>query len=342
VAFARNACGITSTVSNRPTGVLDYKLGDVTDGVALCVGDNVVGTGDISLLGAHYGETITGTEGYACLDVGPTTDGYVTGRPLTDRQLDFEDLVLFALEYTVTGGGAITASAQPAQPALAAADGLRLEAPSQVRAGQTFDVRVQMEGAGRLQGVSVQLDWDPAIARPLAMTSGGWLEGQSGVVYSGRPGRADAALLGKRSTGIAGSGTLAVFSFRALADGEPALALASVQARDGSNRPVPLDGAIAAPQLPTVTAFDRVAPNPFSDRASVRFSLAQDGPVDVSIYSVDGRRVRTLVRGALPAGTHTFDWDRNDDQGNRMEPGLYLVRLTTGQGRFTRKLTMIR
>jgi hypothetical protein len=342
VAFSRNACGTVSAVSNRPTGVLDYKLGDVSDGVAVCAGDNVVNTGDISLLGAHYGETITGSEGYACLDVGPTSDGYVTGRPLTDRQLEFEDLVMFALEYTVTGGGAITASAHPAQPALAASDALRLEAPTHVRAGQTFDVTVRMEGAGRLQGVSLQLDWDEAIARPVGMTSGGWLEDQSGVVYSAHPGGADAALLGRRSSGIAGSGTLAVFSFRALADGEPAVALASIQARDNSNRPVSLDGAQAAPQRPTVTALERIAPNPFADRASVRFSLSQDGPVDVSIYSVDGRRVRTLVRGTLPAGTHTFEWDRSNDQGTRMEPGLYLLRLTTVQGRFTRKLTMIR
>jgi hypothetical protein len=341
VVFSRNACGTVSAVSNRPGGVLDYKLGDVTDGSAVCAGDNVVSTNDISLLGAHYGETITGSEAYACLDVGPTSDGDVTGRPLTDRQLEFEDLVMFALEYTTTGGGALTASAHAAPPALAAADGLRLEAPVHVRAGQAFEVAVHMDGAGRLQGVSLQLDWDAAIARPEGMSSGGWLEGQSGVVYSARPGRADAALLGKRSTGIAGSGTLAVFTFRALADGEPAVSLAAVQARDGANRPVTLDGAAAAPQRPTVTAFDRIVPNPFADRASVRFSLAQEGPVDVSIYSVDGRRVRTLVRGTLPAGTHTFEWDRGNDQGTRMGPGLYFVRLTTVQGRFTHKLSIV-
>jgi hypothetical protein len=341
VVFSRNACGTVSAVSNRPVGVLDYKLGDVSDGISVCAGDNVVSTGDISLLGAHYGETITGNEPYACLDVGPTSDGYVTGRPLTDRQLEFEDLVMFALEYTTTGGGALTASAHAVQPALAAADGLRLEAPAHVRAGQTFDVTVHMDGAGRLQGLSLQLDWDAAIARPVGMSSGGWLEAQTGVVYSARPGRADAALLGKRSTGIAGSGTLAVFSFRALADGEPAVSLANVQARDGGNRPVTLDGTTAAPQRPTVTAFDRIVPNPFADRASVRFSLAQEGPVDVSIYSVDGRRVRTLVRGTLPAGTHTFEWDRSNDQGTRMEPGLYFVRLTTVQGRFTHKLSIV-
>jgi flagellar hook assembly protein FlgD len=56
---------------------------------------------------------------------------------------------------------------------------------------------------------------------------------------------------------------------------------------------------------------------------------------------VDGRRVRTLVRGTLPAGTHTFEWDRGNDQGTRVGPGLYFVRLTTVQGRFTHKLSIV-
>ena len=338
VAFARNVCGVASAVSNRPTGVIDYLLGDVSDGALTCSGDNKVSTSDLSLLGTHYGENLTGSEAWACLDVGPTSDGFVTGRPLTDSQLEFEDLLMFALEYTPIGDSPLLR----AQPALMAADDVRLVAPALVRAGETFDVTVRMEGAGRLQGVSLQLDWDDAIARPVGMASGGWLEGQGGVVYSARPGGADAALLGKRSTGIAGSGSLAVFTFRALADGAPTITLGNVQARDGSNRAVALNGVGSAPQLPTATALERVVPNPFAEHASVRFSLVQDGVVDLSVYSVDGRVVRTLVRGTLSAGSHSFEWDRRNDQGSRIGPGLYLVRLTTAQGRFTRKLSVIR
>src|SRR5262249_30348227 len=99
VAFWQDGCGTVSPVSNRPGGVLDYVLGDVSDGVTVCTGDDAVNTSDLSLLGAHYGQTLTGVEPYVCADVGPTTDASPNGRPLTDGVLEFEDLLMFALDY---------------------------------------------------------------------------------------------------------------------------------------------------------------------------------------------------------------------------------------------------
>jgi hypothetical protein len=344
VAFWQDVCGLWSPVSNRPSGVLDYVLGDVSDGTTDCTGDNAVGTGDLSLLGAHYGATLTGAEGYACLDVGPTTDFSTTGRPTTDGQLEFEDLLMFALDYGTSGGGGAVVAAAPlaAKPAAAERDELRVDAPPLVRAGDTFTVTLRMSGAGGLRGVSVPLAWDPAVASPRQMLSGGFLEGQQGVVLSPRPGVVDGAVLGKRSSGIAGEGVLATFTFTALRDGDPAVSLGQVSARDLTNRAVTLGGVTAAPpQIPTVTAFEHVAPNPFPDRTSLVFALARESPVDLSIYSIDGRLVRTLVRDVLPAGRHVLEWDRRSGQGDRVGSGLYIVRLTTRDGRFTHKVSVV-
>jgi hypothetical protein len=71
-------------------GTLDYHLGDVSDGVTLGQGDNKVTTPDISLLGAHYGLSGGALSGFEYLDVGPTTDNSVNGRPTTDTKTDKE------------------------------------------------------------------------------------------------------------------------------------------------------------------------------------------------------------------------------------------------------------
>jgi hypothetical protein len=55
VAFVHGPGSSVSTVSNKTGGTLDYFLGDVSNGVAAGSGDNQIGTGDLSLLGAHYG-----------------------------------------------------------------------------------------------------------------------------------------------------------------------------------------------------------------------------------------------------------------------------------------------
>jgi len=344
VAFWQSACGVWSGVSNRPPGVLDYILGDVSDGTTECAGDNSVGTSDLSLLGAHYGVTLTGSETYACLDVGPTTDYSASGRPTTDGQLEFEDLLVFALDYGSSGGPAIV-SATPlaAKRAAAARDEILVDAPALVRSGDTFTVTLRMRGAGGLRGVSVPLAWDAAVASPRQMLSGGFLEGQQGLVLSPRSGVVDGAVLGKRSDGITGEGVLATFTFTALRDGDPAVALGAVSARDLTNRAVTLGSTTGGPPpIPTVTAFERVAPNPFSDRTALVFALARESPVDLSIYSIDGRLVRSLVRDVLPAGRHVLEWDRRNGRGDGVGAGLYIVRLTTKDGRFTHKVSVVK
>src|SRR5262249_26863255 len=269
-----------SPVSNRPGGVLDYVLGDVSDGVTVCTGDDAVNTSDLSLLGAHYGQTLTGVEPYVCADVGPTTDASPNGRPLTGGVLEVEALLMFALDYGGPGGPALVAAAPlAAKRAGATHDELAIDAPAEVHAGETFTVTLRMRGAGGLRGVSVPLAWDAAVASPGSMASGGFLEAQQGVVLSPRPGTVDGAVLGRRADGILGGGVLASFTFTALRDGSPAVGVGSVSARDLSNHAVTLGGVAGAPPqpaLPTVTAFDRVAPNPFGERTSLGFALARE------------------------------------------------------------------
>src|SRR5204862_4584153 len=86
-------------VSAMTGGTLDYHLGDVSDGVTAGQGDNKVTTADVSLLGAHYGASGPALAPYSYLDVGPTTDHSVNARPTTDGVADFEDLVMYALNY---------------------------------------------------------------------------------------------------------------------------------------------------------------------------------------------------------------------------------------------------
>ncbi|HMB68892.1 MAG TPA: SdrD B-like domain-containing protein, partial [bacterium] len=71
----------------------------------------------------------------------------------------------------------------------------------------------------------------------------------------------------------------------------------------------------------------RTSPNPFSGRTVVEFDLPQAGAVDLTVYDVGGRRIRSLVRGALPAGAHSVTWDARDDAGSAVAAGVYFYRL---------------
>jgi hypothetical protein len=58
----------------------------------------------------------------------------------------------------------------------------------------------------------------------------------------------------------------------------------------------------------------------------VRFGVTKAGRVQVNIYDVAGRKVRTLADRVFPAGEHTLQWDGTDDAGGKVARGVYFVR----------------
>jgi hypothetical protein len=64
--------------------------------------------------------------------------------------------------------------------------------------------------------------------------------------------------------------------------------------------------------------------------------------VTAEVWSVDGARVQTLVRGRVfPAGENEVRWDGRNTRGVQVASGVYLVRLTTRLGaRVTRAVLL--
>src|SRR5262249_38359184 len=151
----------------------------------------------------------------------------------------------------------------------------------------------------------------------------GWVEAQKGIVLSPRAGTVDAALLGARATGFSGRGDLARVTFRALHDGDPAVRFARVAARDAANRPLAPGSLVydAREPAPARTLLLAPAPNPAPATAALEFALAEPGRLEFAIYSVDGRRVRTLADGAFAPGTYHFTWAGDDDARRPVAPG---------------------
>jgi hypothetical protein len=83
-------------------------------------------------------------------------------------------------------------------------------------------------------------------------------------------------------------------------------------------------------------------PNPFNPSTTIRFSLAQAGEAELSIYDLLGQQVATLVRGPQEAGIHTLQWDGRDDRGRELASGVYLCRLRAGAQVETHRLLLLR
>lgn len=85
----------------------------------------------------------------------------------------------------------------------------------------------------------------------------------------------------------------------------------------------------------------RLAPNPMSRSTTVHFELALGGEVSVEVLDLHGRIVRTLLASALlGTGMHEVEWNGATFGGHRAPPGIYWIRLRTGQGDTSRKLVI--
>lgn len=68
----------------------------------------------------------------------------------------------------------------------------------------------------------------------------------------------------------------------------------------------------------------------------------QGEPLDLSIYDLTGRQLRTLARSAATAGQLTLSWDRRDDGGAKVTRGVYFARLRVGSEDLVRRVIFLR
>ena len=86
-------------------------------------------------------------------------------------------------------------------------------------------------------------------------------------------------------------------------------------------------------------------PNPFNPETWIPYQLSDPAEVTVSIYSVDGKLVRTLELGQVPAGIYQSRsraayWDGRNAQGEPVASGVYFYTLTAGDFSATRKMVI--
>jgi hypothetical protein len=91
-----------------------------------------------------------------------------------------------------------------------------------------------------------------------------------------------------------------------------------------------------------VNSLSQNFPNPFNPVTTVRFSLAEKGPVNITVYDVSGREVRVLVDEVREAGPQSVVWDGRNDLGQKLGSGVYFIRYQAGMDSFWKKAALLK
>jgi hypothetical protein len=94
--------------------------------------------------------------------------------------------------------------------------------------------------------------------------------------------------------------------------------------------------------VPTSFALDQNFPNPFNPSTTVSYAVPSQSFVSLKVFNTLGEEVRTLVSDVQGVGNHTATWDGLNSAGKEVPSGTYLLQMTAGQFRATKKLLLLK
>jgi len=99
---------------------------------------------------------------------------------------------------------------------------------------------------------------------------------------------------------------------------------------------------VSGTNTPLVFNLSANYPNPFNPMTKISFSLPTSQMFELAVYSLDGRRVATLLSETRGAGAHEVVWMGRDDAGRAAASGTYFYRLNAGPYSQVHKMTLMK
>jgi hypothetical protein len=79
-------------------------------------------------------------------------------------------------------------------------------------------------------------------------------------------------------------------------------------------------------------------PNPFIDETATDYSLSADQNIEISIYNLNGQKVKSIKSEYMKKGTYTVTWDGKNNNGNMQPDGIYYFVIIGSSGHSSSKV----
>ena len=265
-------------------------------------------------------------------DVGPTADNTVYTLPTVDSKIQFEDMVIFAISYGLSGDN-IYPKAAPAP-----------ETPVELHVGEPMYVGNETLVPLSLKGTVVdvralELAFSGSFGKLVSVEKGTLLQSVEAPVVimdksTANTANVDLAIFGADVEGLNAEGEILTLRFEGRAD----VQLSSANVRNSGNSPMNIEitnSNINA--IPTSFALDQNYPNPFNPSTIISYQLPEQQYVNVVIFNMLGEEVSTLVNEVKEAGYHKVEWS-----GSNLTSGVYFYRIEAGDFVSVKKMMLMK
>lgn len=94
--------------------------------------------------------------------------------------------------------------------------------------------------------------------------------------------------------------------------------------------------------IPNTFALAQNYPNPFNSSTSIRYQLPVKSDVQILIFDLMGRQVKTLYKGVQNAGYHSLEWNGLSDDNRLLPSGVYFYRMVSSDFQATEKMIYLK
>ncbi len=93
--------------------------------------------------------------------------------------------------------------------------------------------------------------------------------------------------------------------------------------------------------FPTGYSLGQNYPNPFNPSTVIEFSLPEYAKVDIAVFDVLGRKVRTLVNEEILPGRFKVSWNGQNDKNEAVSAGVYIYQIISKDFRQAKKMVLV-
>ena len=215
-----------------------------------------------------------------------------------------------------------------------------------------FELTVSGKSLKSLAGYSFVLRYNPEIYQFNEFTEGTFLESSGGnapllIKYSEEPGCIFVSnVLADINSSLTpdGNGAIVTFNFYWIGHSTEPIFIEKVELLDCNYRTnTPANFTLEHPvELPEKHVLHNNYPNPFNSGTTINYELSASSHVTLKIYNSLGQEIKALVNEEIPAGYYSVKWDGTNENGIKVNSGIFFYSLKTGTFTCTKKMVLVK
>jgi hypothetical protein len=83
-------------------------------------------------------------------------------------------------------------------------------------------------------------------------------------------------------------------------------------------------------------------PNPFNPTTQIEYQIANAGHVEIQVFNITGKLIKTLTSSELSAGKYTVNWNGKDNDNRPVASGIYIYRVMFGNSVLSKKMLLLK